>query len=47
MKHENLYLDNAATTPLSAQVRQSVISMLDNFYNPASVYQSGIDFHVS
>lgn len=43
MKHENLYLDNAATTPLSAQVRQSVISMLDNFYNPASVYQSGRD----
>lgn len=43
MKHENLYLDNASTTPLSTQVRESVISMLDNFYNPSSVYQSGKD----
>ena len=43
MKHENLYFDNAATTPLSPQVKQSVISMLDNYYNPSSIYQSGRD----
>ena len=43
MKHENLYLDYAATTPLSAQVKQTIISMLDNFYNPSSIYQSGRD----
>lgn len=43
MKHEKLYFDNAATTPLTPQVKQSVISMLDNFYNPSSIYQSGRD----
>ena len=46
MKHENLYLDNAATTPLSTQVKQTIISMLDNFYNPSSIYQSGRDVKV-
>lgn len=36
-----MYLDNAATTPLSPQVKQAIMSTLDNYYNPSSVYQNG------
>lgn len=44
MKQNNIYyFDNAATTPLSPQVKRTIISMLDNYYNPSSVYQSGRD----
>ena len=38
-----MYLDNAATTPLTPQVKQYIIELLDQFYNPSSLYQSGID----
>ena len=38
-----MYLDNAATTPLTPQVKQYIIELLDQFYNPSSLYQSGVD----
>lgn len=37
----SIYLDNAATTPLSQKVKERLISLLYNFYNPSSAYQSG------
>ncbi len=40
---ENIYLDNAATTPLTPQVKQYIIELLDKFQNPSSLYQSGVD----
>lgn len=40
---DTLYFDHAATTPLSDSVKESVVKMLDKFYNPSSVYQSGRD----
>ena len=39
----NVYLDNAATTPLHPQVKQYIIELLDKFQNPSSLYQSGVD----
>ena len=38
-----IYLDNASTTKLTPQVKQCIIKLLDQFYNPSSLYQSGID----
>lgn len=38
-----IYLDNAATTKLTPQVKQYIIELLDKFQNPSSLYQSGID----
>lgn len=38
-----VYLDNAATTPLTPQVKQYIIELLEQFYNPSSLYQSGVD----
>ena len=38
-----IYLDNAATTPLTPQVKQYIIELLDKFYNPSSLYQSGVN----
>ena len=40
---QKIYLDNAATTPLTPQVKQYIIELLDQFYNPSSLYQSGVD----
>ena len=40
---QKIYLDNAATTPLTTEVKKYIISMLDNYYNPSSLYQNGID----
>lgn len=37
----NIYLDNAATTLLTPQVKQYIIELLDEFYNPSSLYQGG------
>nr|DAH62508.1 MAG TPA: cysteine sulfinate desulfinase/cysteine desulfurase [Caudoviricetes sp.] len=37
-----MYLDNAATTPLTQQVKDYIISLLDTYQNPSSIYQSGI-----
>lgn len=38
-----IYLDNAATTPLIPEVKQYIIELLDQFYNPSSLYQGGLD----
>ena len=38
-----IYLDNAATTPLTPEVKQYIIGLLDQFYNPSSLYQGGVD----
>ena len=37
------YLDSAATTQLTPQVKQYIIELLDQSANPSSLYQSGID----
>ena len=39
----NIFLDNAATTPLTPQVKQYIIELLDQYANPSSLYQSGVD----
>ena len=38
-----MYLDNAATTPLTSEVKQYMIELLDQYYNPSSLYRKGID----
>lgn len=38
-----VYLDSAATTPLTPQVKQYIIELLDKYANPSSLYQSGVD----
>lgn len=38
-----VYLDNAATTQLTPQVKQYIIELLDQCANPSSLYQSGVD----
>lgn len=38
-----MFLDNASTTPLTPQVKQYIIDLLDQFYNPSSIYQSGVE----
>lgn len=38
-----VYLDSAATTPLTSQVKQYIIELLDQYANPSSLYQSGVD----
>lgn len=37
-----MYLDNAATTPLLPEVRQTIIEWLDSYGNPSSVHTEGI-----
>ena len=39
----NIFLDNAATTKLTPQVKQYMIELLDQYANPSSLYQSGVD----
>lgn len=36
-----IYLDNAATTPLSGIVKQTILNHLDDFGNPSSLYEFG------
>lgn len=38
-----VYLDNAATTPLTPEVKQYIIELLDQYHNPSSLYQGGVD----
>ena len=38
-----MYLDHAATTPLTQEVKDYVISLLDTYQNPSSMYQSGVN----
>lgn len=38
-----MFLDNASTTPLTTQVKQYIIDLLDQFYNPSSLYQGGVE----
>ena len=40
---QKIYLDSAATTPLTPEVKQYIIELLDQFYNPSSLYQGGLD----
>lgn len=40
---QKIFLDNAATTPLKPEVKQYIIELLDQFYNPSSLYQGGVD----
>ena len=40
---QKIYLDNAATTPLTPEVKQYIIELLDQYANPSSLYQSGIE----
>lgn len=37
-----MYLDYAATTPLSEDMKNYIIELLDVFYNPSSTYQNGL-----
>ena len=39
----NIYLDSAATTKLTPEVKQYIIELLDKYANPSSLYQSGVD----
>lgn len=38
-----MFLDNAATTPLKLEVKNYIISLLDTYQNPSSLYQSGVN----
>ena len=37
-----IYLDNSATTVLSDNVKQDIITNLENFGNPSSLYEIGL-----
>ena len=38
-----MFLDNASTTPLKSEVKDYIISLLDIYQNPSSMYQSGVN----
>lgn len=38
-----MFLDNASTTPLTPQVKEYIISLLDIYQNPSSIYQTGVN----
>lgn len=38
-----MYLDNASTTPLKSEIKDYIISLLDTYQNPSSMYQSGVN----
>lgn len=38
-----LYLDNASTTPVRREVKECVLSLLDQFYNPSTMYNGGLE----
>ena len=41
-----IYLDNASTTQLKPDVKDYIISLLDQYQNPSSQYQSGIESRI-
>lgn len=41
-----IYLDNAATTPLLPDIKDYIISLLGQYQNPSSQYQSGIESRI-
>ena len=41
-----IYLDNASTSPLKPEVKKYIISLLDQYQNPSSQYQSGIESRI-
>ena len=41
-----IYLDNASTTQLKPEVKKYIISILDQYQNPSSQYQSGIESRI-
>lgn len=43
MNKHTIYLDNAATTPLLPEVKKIITQYLDDFGNPSSLYQIGVD----
>ena len=40
---QKIYLDNASTTPLTPAIKQYIIELLDQYANPSSLYQSGVN----
>ena len=38
-----IYLDNASTTPLSGDVKDYIVSILDKFGNPSSIHALGVE----
>lgn len=38
-----IFLDNASTTPLTPQVKKNIIEFLDEYKNPSSLYQEGVN----
>ena len=44
---QSLYLDNAATTQLTPEVKQYIIKLLDQYANPSSLYQkkAGVEYN--
>ena len=43
----NIFLDNAATTKLTPQVKQYIIELLDQYANPSSLYKkkAGVEYN--
>lgn len=40
---QEIYLDNAATTSLTQEVKSFIIELLEQYYNPSSLYQGGVN----
>ena len=47
VREKRIYLDNNATTPLSQEVKETMINYLDTFGNPSSLYASGKEARVA
>ena len=43
MNKRTIYFDNSATTPLLPEVKEKIINYLDDYGNPSSLYQIGVD----
>lgn len=40
---DKIYLDHAASTPLSNATKNYIVELLDQFYNPSSLYQDAVN----